>query len=193
MLLQVQTHRLIRDRELRKRAGTLAHRHLATLSVHKTDVGFDVVRPCCWAVSVETVENVEPESAPYSVFLPVLRKSTNEVYKHRPAALIKSRTLCFFDDYISINSEIRPELWSVGTWPAYKFIRNEVLKAVSADRVLPQIFIFNEVIRLPRSAPPSRRPLQGIYPALFAGFLLPNHSHFILTDFDVIDIGEAGF
>ena len=136
MLLQVQTHRLIRDRELRKRAGTLAHRHLATLSVHKTDVGFDVVRPCCWAVSVETVENVEPESAPYSVFLPVLRKSTNEVYKHRPAALIKSRTL----------------RWLSGCY----LLQNRSL----------QFHICNEVIRQPRSAPPSRRA-----PAPFKAFI----------------------
>ena len=48
-------------------------RHLATLSVHKANVGIEaVLMPFIW--SVETVEN---ESALYSVFLPFLRKSTN--------------------------------------------------------------------------------------------------------------------
>ena len=116
-------------------------------------------------MSVENVGIVETESALNFCVLPVLRKSTNEVYKHRNQASIRAGSL----------------RWLSGCY----LLQNRSL----------QFHIPNEVICLPRSAPPSRRPLQGIYPAihsatfLFAGFL-PNHSHPVLTDFDVIDAGQ---
>ena len=147
----------------------------------------------CSAVSVETVGFVETESA-----------------------WIRPAILCFCPFYGSLQTlqtqksknHDGEELWRIGTWPLYQFIKlcrfwswflcmpSSKQKAGNPQPLQP--LICNEAIRLPRSAPPSRRPLQGIYPAihsatfLFAGFL-PNHSHFILTDFDVIDIGEAGF
>ena len=64
------------------------HSHIVMAGVISSyklmSVFFDAVLPCLYSpASVEPVENVEPNPPRISVFLPVLLKSTNKVYKHR--------------------------------------------------------------------------------------------------------------